>query len=63
MTTEPLSDDELERLRDGALGPEPPCGGCGTPPQLMSDGMHHYFHEEGCEVMARIREMQDGGEE
>jgi hypothetical protein len=57
MTTDPLNREELERARDGGSPPEPPCSGCGTAPKLESDGVWHFRHEEGCRVMARIKEL------
>jgi hypothetical protein len=47
---EPLSGEELERVRDGSAVPEPePCSGCGAVPTRLADGLLHFIHEPGCQ--------------
>jgi hypothetical protein len=51
---EPLSGEELERVRDGSV-PEPaPCSGCGAVPERAPDGLLHYWHSEDCEWAAEL---------
>ena len=46
---EPLSGEELERVRDGSVVPEPePCSGCGAVPEHDDLRRWHWWHEEGC---------------
>lgn len=52
---EPLSGEELERVRDGCAVPEPePCSACGAVPARAPDGLLHYWHTEDCEWAAEL---------
>ena len=67
MTDEPLSDSDLDRVRDGetclAPEPEPPCSSCGVTPEWDQDNyVHHYWHAEDCRVVARITERLEAGD-
>jgi hypothetical protein len=47
---EPLSGEELERVRDGSAVAEPePCEACGAVPERAPNGLLHCWHTEDCE--------------
>ena len=58
MSDQPLTPDELERLRDGQEL-SPPCDGCATKPVLESDGLEHFYHAEDCPVIEQIQRIAD----
>jgi hypothetical protein len=59
---EPLSGEELERVRDGSAVPEPEsCASCGAMPERDHLGVLHYWHSEDCEWAAELeRRLGDG---
>jgi hypothetical protein len=58
----PLSDEELERLRDGpAMGPS--CHACGAEPRLEGDRVEHVYHEEDCEVAQHLRSIVEADDD
>lgn len=65
MSDEPLTEADLDKVRDGGTrpDPEPPCSSCGVAPVWDEPTfMWHYFHSEDCRVAARIRERLEAGE-